>query len=405
MFYLTNEVILMESRTARQDTIINTNDERMTEIFSKVKGLVLLPDDTHVTLKMVADYYEVDNKVIEWVIGEHKEELIEDGLKVFKGKELKEFKGFLVNLGEFKHVPSLTLIPKRAILRIGMLLRDSQIAKQIRTYLLNLHENTDTNTKLMSIIKDNNSILIDEVQNKLIFPLQNEIKELKNTVNIIMTEYEELKTVNFQIMTDVKEILKQPLFEAYKNRSNQYDKLIIDFAEIMYEKGYPVHGNNYTIFNNEFSIWVGKDFGNMKLNKKDYWIGTYNFSVLEHFVYGVKQGIIVRKDIQNKDKHIWVDMNGVYSNDIEWKRTLNEFDNKCAYCGKENVMLVAEHIQPQSSKYGSDLVHNIVPVCGDCNKSKSNLHIKDWYPSQSFYDQERMGKIKKHYSQYNIKNN
>ncbi|WP_052292924.1 phage antirepressor KilAC domain-containing protein [Desulfofarcimen acetoxidans] len=41
---------------------------------------------------------------------------------------------------DLKYAPSLTIIPRRAILRIGMLLRDSEVAKTVRSYLLNVEE-------------------------------------------------------------------------------------------------------------------------------------------------------------------------------------------------------------------------------------------------------------------------
>ncbi|MCC2363915.1 Bro-N domain-containing protein [Bacillus cereus] len=43
------------------------------------------------------------------------------------------------------------LFPKRAILRVGMLLRDSEVAKEVRTQLLNIKENTVTDVKTYEI--------------------------------------------------------------------------------------------------------------------------------------------------------------------------------------------------------------------------------------------------------------
>lgn len=41
------------------------------------------------------------------------------------------------------------LLPRRAVLRIGMLLRDSEVAAKVRTYLLNVEENTKQEDKEM----------------------------------------------------------------------------------------------------------------------------------------------------------------------------------------------------------------------------------------------------------------
>ena len=108
-----------------------------TDVLEKVKALTLLPDDLHATIDMVASYYEVSRKAIESLIADHRDELDSDGLRTISGKELSFFKEEGVIS---KNTPSLVIIPRRAILRIGMLLRDSQVAKTVRTYLLNVEE-------------------------------------------------------------------------------------------------------------------------------------------------------------------------------------------------------------------------------------------------------------------------
>ena len=124
-----NQTILLESKTARNGAIQEVTNERMDDVFHKVKGLVLLPDNTHVTVEMVANYYEVGLEAINSLIKDNRDELIGDGIKVLEGEQLKSFK----NISQISNrAKALTIIPRRAILRIGMLLRDSEIAKQIR---------------------------------------------------------------------------------------------------------------------------------------------------------------------------------------------------------------------------------------------------------------------------------
>lgn len=133
-----NDEVLLESRTMRNRLV-----ER-TEVLDKVKALALLPDDLHATVEQAASYYEVDVKVIRKAIENHREELIEDGLKVLQGEELTRFASEITSLSRDGIISPktrfLTLILRRAILRIGMLLRDSEIAKRVRTYLLNVEE-------------------------------------------------------------------------------------------------------------------------------------------------------------------------------------------------------------------------------------------------------------------------
>ena len=122
-----NDLILVESKTAREGFM-----ERI-DVLDKVKNLVALPDDFHVTVQMAADYFNVPKQTIKNLIFDHKQEIESDGMRVLKGNEL----GFLKKPGLIdKRTPSLTVLPRRAVLRIAMLLRDSEVAKQVRSYLL-----------------------------------------------------------------------------------------------------------------------------------------------------------------------------------------------------------------------------------------------------------------------------
>ncbi|SFU81498.1 hypothetical protein [Alicyclobacillus macrosporangiidus] len=133
-----NADVLLEVRELR-DRLSDRVD-----VLNKVKALSLLPDDVNATVEMVAGYYEVHRDAVEEVIQNHRGELESDGLHVLRGQELTEFvSGILPEARSGIVSPkarSLTLIPRRAILRIGMLLRDSVVAKTVRSYLLNVEE-------------------------------------------------------------------------------------------------------------------------------------------------------------------------------------------------------------------------------------------------------------------------
>lgn len=94
---------------------------------------MMLPGDTHVTVDMAASFYEVPADAVESQIRRDREELAGDGLDVLTGSRLSAFK---TESGYRSRAASLTLIPKRALLRLGMLLRDSEVAKRVRTELL-----------------------------------------------------------------------------------------------------------------------------------------------------------------------------------------------------------------------------------------------------------------------------
>jgi 5-methylcytosine-specific restriction endonuclease McrA len=78
----------------------------------------------------------------------------------------------------------------------------------------------------------------------------------------------------------------------------------------------------------------------------------------------------------------------------QWEECKNTFDNKCAYCGK-NDKLSQEHFVPVS-KGGEYTENNIIPSCKSCNSSKNNSNFFDWYPKQEFYSKIREQNILKH---------
>ncbi|WP_255295731.1 hypothetical protein [Bacillus pseudomycoides] len=127
------------------------------EILNNVKELVLLPGTEMITANQVASFYNVSKSNIDWVVNENKEELVLDGYQVLRGSKLKELKGDIVKLcsledyGISKFSPYIALFPKRAILRVGMLLRDSEVAKEVRTQLLNIEEHASEEVKTFEI--------------------------------------------------------------------------------------------------------------------------------------------------------------------------------------------------------------------------------------------------------------
>lgn len=117
-------------------------------VLNKVKVLSLLPDDEYMAVRQTAEYYDVEIGSIRKIVQRHKDELLADGLKILSGKEFASYKSTLGHdVPELYRTPSSTLLNRRCILRIGMLLRDSEIAKQVRTYLLNVEVQTTQQQK------------------------------------------------------------------------------------------------------------------------------------------------------------------------------------------------------------------------------------------------------------------
>lgn len=132
-----NNEELMERKDLREKLIENV------EVLDKVKKVMLLPYGECMTIQMVADYFEVGEKAINSLMLRNKDELLANGLKILKGAELKDYKGKLqdeVTLEKLKFASQLAIFIRRTILNVAMLLSESQIAKEIRTKLLDMSE-------------------------------------------------------------------------------------------------------------------------------------------------------------------------------------------------------------------------------------------------------------------------
>lgn len=142
-----SELVLTESRTMRAQTAGRV------DVLDKVKAIALLPDDVHATTEIVAAYYEVDPKTIDSVVARNREELEGNGLRTLRGAELRSYKEETDPQGEGRlgRSGSLRLFTRRTILNVGQLLVESPIARQVRTYLLNVEESTAPELRVQSV--------------------------------------------------------------------------------------------------------------------------------------------------------------------------------------------------------------------------------------------------------------
>ena len=126
-----------------------------------VKDILTISKTDIVTVKMCAEYFEVNERRIRQVVDEIKEELEENGLKVYsKAEFLKEINVPLRNNQQLNGKSILTfedgtelvfpnrgliLMTKRTVLNIGMLLKNSKVAKELRRRILDIvHDAEDT---------------------------------------------------------------------------------------------------------------------------------------------------------------------------------------------------------------------------------------------------------------------
>ena len=117
---------------------------------------MLFNNEYFFTKQMVADFYNIDERTIERYIEKHNIELSGNGYVLCKGKRLKEFKlqfAHVINVGS--KTTQLGLFNFRSFLNIGMLLSESEKAKQMRSVMLDIvissiNERTGGGTKYVN---------------------------------------------------------------------------------------------------------------------------------------------------------------------------------------------------------------------------------------------------------------
>ena len=146
------EVEILENKSTREKLLGNVS------VLEKVKDLLLLGDSEFATTQQVADYYEVGLEAIKSITKRHKEELETNGYSYMKKSEI-----ILMVHNEPIEIPNrgTGIFTRRAILNVGMLLRDGEIAHQVRISLLNMSENKEAIQQEVSNIDKEKLLALD----------------------------------------------------------------------------------------------------------------------------------------------------------------------------------------------------------------------------------------------------
>lgn len=136
---IVSESVLIESKSARNNQLAQMPHERAVDVLNKVKAIVfaLWQGTGTATTEQLAEFYEVPVGTIRPLLKPHKDEFESDGVKTLRSKALKDARCVIQLPCETSQ--ALVWTP-RAALRLGVLLRNSAIAKAIRTSLLDAVE-------------------------------------------------------------------------------------------------------------------------------------------------------------------------------------------------------------------------------------------------------------------------
>jgi hypothetical protein len=153
--------------------MINKSIDERTDVLEKIKEISFLGNSEYATTEQVSKYYEVGIEAIQSIIKENRKELLSVGFKKFKKNEILNLMKCEINVKSERtrsiiiikeeeiiiNNTGLNLFSKTAILKVGLLLKESPIADKIKQELgvyiprkeLNFKNNLDKN---LNYLKD-----------------------------------------------------------------------------------------------------------------------------------------------------------------------------------------------------------------------------------------------------------
>ena len=147
---------MVESKIT-EEKLVNTKSYRdkaisRVDVLDKVKDLFLIPELEAVSMRMIADYYEVDIETVKKCYQHNCDEINSDGVVHKKYSEMEKSlrsNNIPINICHGKleaqlsdtvtlSIPhtGLKLFSKRAVIHFAVFLRNSQVAEQVRNYIL-----------------------------------------------------------------------------------------------------------------------------------------------------------------------------------------------------------------------------------------------------------------------------
>jgi hypothetical protein len=207
---MTNNLALTESQSLRDDKLQSVSNDQALEAINKAKSLVMASwkGENLATVVQLANFYEVSEETVRTVIKRHKDELEQDGLKVLRGKAFESYRESCQVQNELVKARSLTVFTPKAALRLGMLLRDSEVAKSVRDIILHLAvEVVPQQSETIEELKLQNEILDKQLK----------LRELDNTMILLHGKQTVLALRGYdQALVEVE----KPTIEIIDNRHN-----------------------------------------------------------------------------------------------------------------------------------------------------------------------------------------
>ena len=133
------------------------------ELLDKVKSIFLLSGLEMMTVQQVAEHYNVKAVTIKKVFAKNKEEILQEGVRYMTASQIYQNLPNAIHYKKVKDYIILTLksgqeilleeaenilFSNRAVIRIGMLMDDGSVVREVRTQLLNVSGNATCERKV-----------------------------------------------------------------------------------------------------------------------------------------------------------------------------------------------------------------------------------------------------------------
>lgn len=129
---------LTTSAIDRQNILNNIDAVKNIQQYLGISGM-LFNNEYRFTKEQVADFYKVDSSTIDNYLSQYEKELRHNGYELFKGAILKSFKEHFGGVLSIQaKTTQLGVFNFRAFLNLGMLLAESEMAKALRSKMLDI---------------------------------------------------------------------------------------------------------------------------------------------------------------------------------------------------------------------------------------------------------------------------
>jgi len=248
---------LTNSPLERQN--IMNNQLALSEIEKAVgiKG-VLFEGSYRFTKKQIASFYKVDERTIDRYLEKYNKEINENGYIVLRAKSLQEYKLAVnhqyvddidvVNIGINKKSPIIGIFDFRSFLNIGMLLTESDIARELRSTILDIvidtiNKKTGGGTKYINQ-RDSNFVVT-------YFKNENYRKAFTDSLR----DFVDMGNFKYPLYTD-------KIYKAiFKEKADEYRKIL---------KLEPKENVRKTLYSEVLLLISSYEFGFSKLLKEEY---------------------------------------------------------------------------------------------------------------------------------------